>query len=101
MNCLSYSLASMTNVLQKQHESLPTARNMMMNLKEMFDEQSRNARQVVMKKLLSAKMIEGTPMRMHMLNMMSFIDELGLLGTEIDFTTKTDVVLSSLPNSFN
>ncbi|GMP28110.1 hypothetical protein CsSME_00003789 [Camellia sinensis var. sinensis] len=33
-----YILASMTNVLQKQHEGVPTAKDMMINLKEMFGE---------------------------------------------------------------
>ena len=33
-----YILASMTNVLQKQHEGLPTAKDMMLNAKEMFGE---------------------------------------------------------------
>ncbi|XP_028096013.1 uncharacterized protein LOC114295911 [Camellia sinensis] len=31
-----YILASMTNVLQKQHEGGPTTKDMMVNLKEMF-----------------------------------------------------------------
>ncbi|XP_028073556.1 uncharacterized protein LOC114275752 [Camellia sinensis] len=33
-----YILALMTNVLQKQHEGVPTAKDMMVNLKEMFGE---------------------------------------------------------------
>ncbi|XP_028103673.1 uncharacterized protein LOC114302797 [Camellia sinensis] len=37
-----YILASVTNVLQKQHEGVPTAKDMMVNLKEMFGEQSKN-----------------------------------------------------------
>ncbi|XP_028090753.1 uncharacterized protein LOC114290935 [Camellia sinensis] len=40
-----YILASMTNVLQKQHEGVPTAKDMMVNLKEMFGELSRNCHQ--------------------------------------------------------
>ena len=36
-----YILASMSNILQHQHENMATAYDMMMNLKEMFGEQNR------------------------------------------------------------
>ncbi|KAL3522646.1 hypothetical protein ACH5RR_015480 [Cinchona calisaya] len=56
------------------------ARDMMINLEEIFGEQSRNTRQVVMKNLMSTKMVESTPVWEHKLKMMSFIDELDSLG---------------------
>ncbi|CAL5428922.1 unnamed protein product [Camellia sinensis] len=55
-----YILASMANVLQKQHEGVPTAKDMMINLKEMFGEQSRSARQTAIKGLMSTKMVEDS-----------------------------------------
>ena len=39
-----YILASMSNVLQHQHESMATAYDMMYNLKEIFRDQSRAGR---------------------------------------------------------
>ena len=39
-----YILASMSNVLQQQHERMLSAYDIMLNLKEMFREQSRAAR---------------------------------------------------------
>ena len=39
-----YILASMSNVLQQQHERMLTAYDIMMNLKEMFGDQSRAGR---------------------------------------------------------
>ena len=39
-----YILASMSNILQHQHENMATAYDMMMNLKEMFGDQNRAAR---------------------------------------------------------
>ena len=39
-----YILASMSNVLQHQHESMATTYDMMLNLKEMFGEQNRAGR---------------------------------------------------------
>ncbi|XP_077251972.1 uncharacterized protein LOC143891234 [Tasmannia lanceolata] len=62
-----YILASMTNVLQHQHQGLPTATDMMANIKEMFGEQNRTARFITMKSLVSTNMVEGTPVREQML----------------------------------
>ncbi|XP_028091040.1 uncharacterized protein LOC114291184 [Camellia sinensis] len=98
-NC--YILASMTNVLQKQHEGVPTTKDMMVNLKEMFGEQSRSACQITMRGLMSTKMVEGTLVREHVLTMISFINILETLGADIDGETKIDVILSFLPYSYN
>ena len=57
---------------------------MMLYLKEMFGEQSSSARKTAMKNLMSTKMVEGTPVREHVLKMISFINELDMLGAEID-----------------
>ncbi|XP_030936434.1 uncharacterized protein LOC115961630 [Quercus lobata] len=96
-----YIMASMNNVLQKQCQGLVTAKDMMLHLKEMFREQSRSARQTAMKNLMSTKMVEGAPVREHVLKMISFINELDMLGAEIDSETQVDAILASLPNSFN
>ena len=55
-----YILASMSNILQHQHENMATAYDMMMNLKEIFGEQNRAGRQVAMRALLNTKMAEGS-----------------------------------------
>ena len=54
-----------------------------------------------MKNLMSIKMVEGTPVREHVLKMISFINKLDMLGAEIDSETQVDAILASLPNSFN
>ena len=46
-------------------------------------------------------MVEGTPVREHVLKMISFINELDMLGAEMDVEIKVDAILSSLTNSFN
>ena len=51
-------LASMSNVLQHQHERTLTAYNIMLSLKEMLRDQGRGGRQVAMKALLNTKMVE-------------------------------------------
>ena len=50
-----YILASMSNILQHQHENMATAYDMMMNLKEMFGEKNCAGRQVAMRALLNTK----------------------------------------------
>ena len=60
-----YILASMSNILQHQHENMTTAYDMMMNLKEIFGEQNRAARQVAMRALLNTKMVEGILVQDH------------------------------------
>ena len=54
-----------------------------------------------MKNLMSTKMVEGTLVREHVLKMISFINELDMLGAEIDSETQVDVILASLLDSFN
>ena len=57
-----YILASMSNVLQQQHERMLTAYDILLNVKEIFGEQGRAARQVAMKALLNTKMAKGSPL---------------------------------------
>ena len=71
-----YILSSMSNVLQHHHESMHTAYNIMLNLKEMFGEQNHADGQVAMKALLNTKMDEGTPVQDHVLKMMAHLNEL-------------------------
>ncbi|XP_057975181.1 uncharacterized protein LOC131162584 [Malania oleifera] len=51
-----YILASMLNVLQHQHQSMPFAYDIMQNLKEMFGDQNCAARQTAIKELMNTTM---------------------------------------------
>ncbi|CAA0834951.1 Unknown protein, partial [Striga hermonthica] len=95
-----YILASLSNVLQHQHQSMNTAADMLLNLKELFGHQSRAARQEAMRVLMNMTMQEGTPVREHVLAMMAQLNELEVLGAFIDGETQVDIVLQSLPKSF-
>ncbi|XP_042409866.1 uncharacterized protein LOC121999226, partial [Zingiber officinale] len=95
-----YILASMSNVLQHQHQDLPTAYDIMNNLKELFGHQNRAARQEAMRKLMTTTMTEGTPVRDHILKMMAYLNEIQVLGGEIDGETQVDIILQTLPRSF-
>ncbi|KAH0765334.1 hypothetical protein KY285_001205 [Solanum tuberosum] len=79
-----YILASMANVLQHQHQSMTSAYDMLASLKEMFGEQNRATKQTPMKPLLTTKMAEGSSVREHVLKLMNYLNELEILGAEID-----------------
>ena len=72
----------------------------MLNLKEMFGDQSRASRQEVMRALLNTKMVEGNPVKDHVLKIIGHLNELEILGAEINEETLVDIVLMSLPESF-
>ena len=84
-----YILTSMSNILQHQHENMATAYDMMINLKEMFRDRNHAGRQVAMKALLNMKMVEGNPVRDHVLKMIAYLNELKILGVEIDDESKS------------
>lgn len=96
-----YMLASMSNVLQDQHQNFSTAKDILVNVTEMFGEQNRAVRQMAMKGLLNTRMFEGTPVKDHVIKMMGFINELEILGADMDSQSQIDMILSSLPESFN
>ena len=79
---------------------MATAYDMMMNIKEMFGKQNRAGRQVAMRALLNTKMAEGTPVRDHVLKMIAHLNELEILGAEINGESQVNIVLMSLPESY-
>ncbi|KAL8134929.1 hypothetical protein AgCh_009805 [Apium graveolens] len=95
-----YILAAMSGILQHQHQSMATASDMLFNLKELFGDQNRAARQVAMKALMNTQMAEGTPVRDHVLKMMSHLNEIEILGAELDRETQIDIILMSLSKIF-
>ena len=94
-------LASMAGVLQHQYQSNDFATSIMDRLKCMFRDHGRPTRQVAMQKLIGAKIEEGTPVREHVLKMIGFLNELETLGATINTQTQVDIILNSLPISFD
>ena len=66
---------------------MPTTYDMMLNLKEMFGVQNRAARLVAMKDLMSTTIVELTSVRDHDLKMISLLNGLKILGSNIDGKT--------------
>ena len=65
-------LASMTNELQRQHESMET-HSILLNLKELYGEHSQTARYEISKQLFHARMKEGTSVQDHVLMVIDLI----------------------------
>ncbi|XP_077251935.1 uncharacterized protein LOC143891186 [Tasmannia lanceolata] len=91
----------MSNVLQQQHVGMASSKDIMHNLRELLGEQNRSARQIAIKGLVSPKMVERTLVRDHMLKMMGYLNDLKVLGAMLDGESQVDMVLASLPPSFN
>ncbi|XP_020081118.1 uncharacterized protein LOC109704754 [Ananas comosus] len=95
-----YILASISNELQRQHEDLKTAKEMLTHLKELYGEQSRSARFEVSKRLFKAKMHEGQSVHDHCLTMIKDLEELKKLDVKIDKELQVDLILQSLSVSY-
>ncbi|KAK8662833.1 hypothetical protein V6N13_024720 [Hibiscus sabdariffa] len=93
-------LATMTPELQKQHEDM-VAYEMIKNLKEIYEGQARQERYETSKALFQCKMSEGSPVGAHVIKMMGYIQTLEKLGFALNDELTVDVVLQSLPDSFN
>ncbi|XP_075086277.1 uncharacterized protein LOC142168988 [Nicotiana tabacum] len=90
----------MSNVQQYQHQSMKSAYDNMENLKEMFGDQNRAAKHTSMKALLNTKMVESSSVRDHVLKIMSVLNKLEVLGANIDKDTQVEMILQTLPDSF-
>ncbi|KAK8593576.1 hypothetical protein V6N12_045653 [Hibiscus sabdariffa] len=93
-------LATMTPELQKQHENM-VAYEMIQNLKEIYEGQTRQERYETSKALFQCKMSEGSSVGAHVIKMMGCIQTLEKLGFALNDELATDVILQSLPDSSN
>ena len=90
----------MNSELQKQFKEME-AFDMMVHLKEMFQEQARQERFTTTKALNACKMTPGTSISAHVLNMKGLIDKLDKLGAPISHESATDLILGSLLESYD
>jgi hypothetical protein len=92
-------LATMSPDLQKQYEHID-AYSMIVGLHGMFENQARAERYNISKSLFSAKLAEGSPVSPHVVNMIDYIETLDKLGCELNDDLTIDVILQSLPSSY-
>jgi hypothetical protein len=73
---------------------------MIQGLCGMFENQARAKRYNISKALFACKLAEGTPASPHVIKMMGYIGTLDKLGCKIEDDLATDVILQSLPASY-
>ena len=93
-------LATMVPELQRALEHME-AYEMIVHLKEMFQQQARQERFETTKALHSCKMAEGASVSAHVMKMKGYIDHLERLGFPISQELVTDLILNSLPESYD
>ena len=93
-------LATMSLELQKPFVDME-AYEIMTHLKEMFQEQVRHERLVTTKAFTSCKMALGTLVSAYVLKMKGYIDTLEKLDVPICRELATDLILGSLPESYD
>ena len=73
---------------------------MIQTLDEMFAKSSNASRQAAIRALMNTRMTRGS-VRDHCLAMMSHINRAEVMGTILEEEMKIDIILKSLPDSFN
>jgi hypothetical protein len=97
VSCLM--LACMSSELQKQYENRD-AHDMIVGLRGMFENQARAERYNTSKSLFACRLTEGSPVSPHVIKMIGYIESLEKLGFPLSPELATDVILQSLPASF-
>ena len=98
VSCLM--LATMNSELQKQYEDSIDAYIMIEGLQGMFQGQSRAERYNTSKALFACRLAEGSAVSPHMVKMIGYIESLEKLGFALSPALAVDVILRSLPPSF-
>ena len=66
----------------------------------MFENQARVERYNISKSLFSCKLVEGSPVSPHVIKMIGYIETLDRLGSELHDDLAVDIILQSLPPSY-
>ncbi|KAL0313217.1 UNVERIFIED_CONTAM: hypothetical protein Sradi_5721000 [Sesamum radiatum] len=97
----SIILASMTNEIQKQYDRLEDVPSIMLRIKDVYAVLDRHIRYVTTKAFFETKMTEGLFVHSHGVKMLSLMEKLEDLKAGRNNDTYIDVILQSLPPSYN
>jgi hypothetical protein len=92
-------LTTMSPNMQKQYEHVD-AYTMIQGIRGMFENQARDEMYNISKALFACKLAEGRPVSPHVIKMMGYIETSDKLGCELKDDLATDVILQSLPASY-
>ncbi|WRX20595.1 hypothetical protein QQP08_013082 [Theobroma cacao] len=96
-----YILASMNSILQKQHEGMGNAVDIMLHLHEMFGTKTRFAKVKAINAFKDLKQKLREPVKDYMLKVISCLNEAELNVAEIDAETQISMIVHSLNSSFS
>ncbi|KAL0386324.1 UNVERIFIED_CONTAM: Retrovirus-related Pol polyprotein from transposon RE2, partial [Sesamum radiatum] len=97
----SIILASMTNEIQKQYDRLEDVPSIMLRMKDVYAVPDRHIRYAATKAFFGTKMIEGSSVHSHGVKMLSLVEKLEDLKAGLNNDTYIDVILQSLPPSYD
>ncbi|MEJ1821096.1 hypothetical protein [Escherichia coli] len=95
-----YMMTTMSKGLQLQHQSMVDATEIWSSLESKFGQSDRTVRFHTMREILACKMEEGSSVHEHVSHMTHLMDSLDQLGGGIDGEAKVDIILNTLPKSF-
>ncbi|KAL0427661.1 UNVERIFIED_CONTAM: hypothetical protein Slati_2940900 [Sesamum latifolium] len=97
----SIILASMTNEIRKQYDRLEDVPLIMLCMKEVYAVPDRPIRYATIKAFFGTKMAEGSSVQSHGVKMLSLVEKLEDLKAGLNNDTYIDVILQSLPPSYD
>ncbi|KAL0401895.1 UNVERIFIED_CONTAM: hypothetical protein Slati_4219400, partial [Sesamum latifolium] len=97
----SIILALMTNEIQKQYNRLEDVPSIMLHMKDVYAVTDRHIRYAVTKAFFGTKMVKGSSVHSHGVKMLSFVEKLEDLKAGLNNDTYIDVILQSLPPSYD
>ncbi|KAL2248260.1 uncharacterized protein LOC105162789 [Sesamum indicum] len=97
----SIVLASMTNDIQKQCDRHDDAASIMLRMKKVYAVPDRHIRYAATKVFFGTKMTEGSSVKELGIKMLSLVEKLEDLQAGIHNDTHIDMILQSLPPSYN
>ncbi|KAL0463218.1 UNVERIFIED_CONTAM: Retrovirus-related Pol polyprotein from transposon TNT 1-94 [Sesamum latifolium] len=97
----SIILASMTNEILKQYDRLEDVPSIMLCMKEVYAVPNRHIRYAAIKAFFGTKMAEGSSVQSHRVKMVSLVEKLEDLKARLENDTYIDVILQSLPPSYD
>ncbi|XP_073138678.1 uncharacterized protein [Henckelia pumila] len=93
-------MASMSNELQRRYEDFKYAVDIHDHLRTLFGEQTRSLRLATSKELFSSRLQNGASVHEHGVKIKSLIEKLETLEVVIPHELALDLILWSLPSSF-
>lgn len=96
-----YMMASMSSELQRRYEEFAYVADIYNHLQVLFGEQTRSLRLATSKELFSSRLRDGASVHEHGVKIISLIEKLGNLEVTIPHELAVDLILWSLPSSFD